>query len=307
VSGSEPKKRSLFVALLVLMRPKQWSKNLLAFAAILFTGEIANVQLLAPVFVIFASLCLASSTIYVVNDLLDVERDRLHPKKRFRPIAAGEVPVPFAIALAPALLLGSLGLALTVNFSAAVLVACYLALHTFYNLGMKHTAVADVFSISLGFVLRAVAGAAAINVGISGWLLFCTGALALMLGFGKRRQEFVIHGEERSKTRESLDQYSLQALDAMVMMSACAAALCYGIYSIESSTAREHPALVLTTVPVFYGVSRYILVVFTQNEGGEPESLLFSDRHILLSVVLFVAMVAVAMMGVPVPFLEART
>jgi 4-hydroxybenzoate polyprenyltransferase len=182
----------------------------------------------------------------------------------------------------------------------------YLALHSTYNLGMKHTAVADVFAISLGFVLRAVVGAAAIDVKISGWLLFCTGALALMLGYGKRRQEFIFQGEERGLTRESLNDYSIMALNALVIMSATAAAISYGIYSIDSHTAQKYPALVLTTLPVFYGISRYILVAFTQDEGGEPESLLFSDRHILLSVVGFIALAALAMSGVHIPFLEAQ-
>jgi 4-hydroxybenzoate polyprenyltransferase len=170
---------------------------------------------------------------------------------------------------------------------------------------MKHTAVADVFAISLGFVLRAIIGAAAIHVTISGWLLFCTGALALMLGYGKRRQEYIMKGEERGLTRESLNQYSLKALDALVTMSATAAGLSYGVYAINSKTAQHYPALVLTALPVIYGISRYILVAFTQDEGGEPESLLFSDRHILLSVVGFIALAALAMSGIKVPFLEA--
>jgi len=302
----EPIKKTGFNPLqaLLLMRPKQWTKNLLVFAAPLFTAGLGDQHKLFPALIAFASLCLASSTIYVINDLLDVERDRQHPKKCKRPIASGAVPVPVAIAMIPVLLIGALALALLASKSAAILVGIYLVLQSTYNLGMKHTAVADVFAISLGFVLRAVVGAAAIDVKISSWLLFCTGALALMLGYGKRRQEFILKGEERGLTRESLNHYSLQALDALVIMSATAAAIAYGIYSINSRTAQHFPAIILTSVPVIYGISRYLLVAFTQDEGGEPESLLFSDRHILLSVVAFIACAAIAMSGFKIPFLE---
>lgn len=297
-------KGGIVLQTLLLLRPKQWTKNLLVFAAPLFTGSISEPTKLTPALLTFASLCLASSMIYVINDLLDIERDRQHPKKRKRPLASGAVPPWLGIALVPVLLGGAVGLAWTVNVATALLVGFYLALHSTYNLGMKHTAVADVFAISLGFVLRAVAGAAAISVTISGWLLFCTGALALMLGYGKRRQEYILKGEERGLTRESLNHYSLSALDGLVLMSATAAALSYGIYAIDSHTAHQYPALVLTTLPVFYGISRYILVAFTQDEGGEPESLLFSDRHILVSVVGFIALAALALSGVKIPFLE---
>jgi len=302
--GATPKARFSILQLLLLMRPKQWSKNLLVFAAPLFTHGLSDPAKLFPACLAFAALCLASSSIYVFNDLLDIERDRKHPKKCKRPLASGSIPTWAAFVLGPLLVIGSLALAWGASASATILVACYLALHSTYNLGMKHTAVADVFAISLGFVLRAVVGAAAIHVTISGWLLFCTGALALMLGYGKRRQEYIAKGEERGLTRESLNHYSLKALDALVTMSATAAGLSYGIYSINSKTAQLAPALVLTTLPVIYGISRYILVVFTQDEGGEPESLLFSDRHILLSVVGFIALAAFAMSGIKIPFLE---
>lgn len=292
--------------LLKLMRPKQWTKNLLVFAAPLFTGGIGRNESLVPALLAFVALCLASSTIYVINDLLDIERDRKHPKKCNRPLASGAVPSGLAIVLIPVLLFGSLGVAYWgANLTTACLIAGYLVLQSTYNFGMKHTAVADVFAISLGFVLRAIVGATAINVTISGWLLFCTGALALMLGYGKRRQEFITQGEERGQTRESLNHYSLQALDGLLLMAATTAAISYGIYAINSKTAQQYPALVLTALPVFYGVSRYILVAFTRDEGGEPESLLFSDRHILLSVVGFVALAAIAMSGFRIPFLEA--
>jgi 4-hydroxybenzoate polyprenyltransferase len=302
---SDPRPGFSPLALLKLFRPKQWSKNLLVFAAPLFTGGVTDPAKFVPALFAFAALCLASSSIYVLNDLIDVERDKQHPKKSKRPIASGMVSKTVAIICIPLLVIGALALAWAASKSATILVLCYLVLQSSYNLRMKHTAVADVFAISLGFVLRAIVGAAAIHVTISGWLLFCTGALALMLGYGKRRQEYILKGEERGLTRESLNQYSVHALDALLTMSATAAGLSYGVYAINSKTAQHYPALVLTALPVIYGISRYILVAFTQDEGGEPESLLFSDRHILLSVVGFVALAAIAMSGIKIPFLEA--
>lgn len=298
--------KSIALQALLLLRPKQWSKNLLVFAAILFTGGFASGEKTTDALLAFVALCFASSAIYVLNDLLDIEKDRLHPKKRNRPLASGAVPPPIAWIFVPTLVLLALGLALLwVNLATAVLVAAYLVLHAVYNLGMKHTAVADVFAISLGFVLRAVVGAAAIDVRISGWLLFCTGSLALMLGYGKRRQEYLANGEDPGLTRKSLNDYSVSALDALLVMSAATAAMSYGIYAINSHTAQQFPALVFTSVPVIYGISRYILVAFTGEESAEPESLLFSDRHILLSVIVFVGLAAFAMSGFQVPFLEA--
>ena len=162
----------------------------------------------------------------------------------------------------------------------------------------------DVFVIATGFIVRAVLGASALVVAISGWFLFCTGALALMLGFAKRRNEFITQGETASSSRESLTHYSKPALDALVVIFATGAAICYGIYTLQSSAAREHPSLILTAPFVFYGITRYVLLVFQQDEGGEPADLLFGDWHIIGSVVCFIAAAALAISGLKLPFLE---
>jgi len=185
-----------------------------------------------------------------------------------------------------------------------VILATYVALQLLYNLGLKRVAVADVFLISLGFILRAALGAGAISVTISSWLLFCTGALALMLGFCKRRSEFILLGDRRTEVRESLGAYSRGALDALVIMFACGAALCYGVYAVQSPTAHKYPALILTSVFVFYGICRYVLIVFGKDEGGEPETLLFKDPHMVFSIVMFIVAAVLAMSGVKVPLLE---
>jgi 4-hydroxybenzoate polyprenyltransferase len=183
-------------------------------------------------------------------------------------------------------------------------VAAYLVLQALYHWGLKAIAVADVFCIASGFVLRAALGAAAISVQISGWLLLCTGALALMVGFGKRRAEYVAMGTDRTRTRAALGQYSERALDALVSTSATGASLCYGVYALESPTAQAHPGLLLTTPFVFYGVCRYLLMVFRGDDTGEPENLFWRDRHLIVTVIGFLVTAGVAMMNLPLPLLE---
>lgn len=297
-------RRPFLLSLILLLRPKQWSKNLLVFAAFIFTGSFSNPDAVRNVLLAFAAICLGSSFIYVLNDVLDVRRDRLHPKKRFRPIASGAIPVPAAAAIGAVCLGASLVLAALVNNSSLAVLGTYLVLQTGYNLGLKRVAIADVFLISIGFILRAALGAAAISVTVSTWLLFCTGALALMLGFSKRRSEFVLLGDRRGEVRESLTAYSRSALDALVIMFACGAGICYGVYAVQSKTAIAHPALILTTVFVYYGICRYVLMVFGRDEGGEPETLLFKDPHMLFSIVMFLVAAVLAMTGMHIPLLE---
>ncbi len=283
-----------------LLRPKQWAKNLLVFAALLFTGNLRDPHLLPLALMAFAAMCLTSSATYVFNDLADAERDRAHPRKKNRPIATGLVGTGLAWGLGLVLLAAGVGIAALINRTSLAVVVGYLLIQAMYNIALKRIPVADVFCIAVGFVLRAVLGAAAVSVPISGWLLFCTGALALMLGFAKRRQEYVSQGSDTA-SRESLAGYTKAALDAMVMVYAGAAILCYGIYCLESPTAKKFPGLVITALFVAYGISRYLWLVFAQNEGEEPETLLFKDVHILLSVILFIAAAAAAMSGLQFP------
>lgn len=301
--GAE-RRAPLAVNLVLLLRPKQWAKNLLVFAAFIFTASFRDPVAIRSVLLAFGAICLASSSIYVLNDLLDVEHDRLHPRKKNRPIANGAVAPPIAFGLAAIAFAGSAALGLLLSRTSMVVLATYVILQVLYNFGLKRVAVADVFLISLGFILRAALGAAAISVTISSWLLFCTGALALMLGFAKRRSEFILLGDRRAEVRESLAAYSRSALDALVIMFACGAALCYGVYAVQSTTAHKYPALILTSVFVFYGICRYVLIVFGKDEGGEPETLLYKDPHIVFSIVMFIATAVLAMSGFKVPLLE---
>ncbi|MDR3687838.1 MAG: decaprenyl-phosphate phosphoribosyltransferase [Fimbriimonas sp.] len=303
-TDDSPRTPSLPVSLLKLLRPKQWAKNLLVFAAILFTAGYHSPQKVVLAFSAFAVMCMAGSGTYVFNDLIDIDRDRHHPTKRYRPLASGSVPKSIAVTLGTALIIGSLAEAFILGKYSLLILCIYLALQVAYNWRLKHIPVADVFCISVGFVLRAAIGAAAIYAGISGWLLFCTGALALMLGFAKRRNEFIIQGENRMSSRISLTGYTKLTLDGFVLISACAASLCYGIYSLDSQTARKYPALILTAPFVFYGILRYVLLVFSRDEGGEPADILFGDNQIIICVVMFVACAALAVSGLRIPLLE---
>lgn len=287
-----------------LLRVKQWSKNLLTFAAWLFSGRYTDSGELRVTLLSFLAMCLASSGTYVFNDIADRERDSRHPKKKNRPIASGAVPVGLAAVIGTLCVCGSLALAMVLNATCFWLVLSYLLIQVAYNLKLKHVSLLDVFIVASGFIIRAVLGASALVVPISGWFLVCTGALALMLGFAKRRNEFVSSGPDAGKVRETLTHYTRPSLDALVIFFAGCSAVFYGTYTLESSTGKAHPALILTVPCVIYGISRYMLLVFNRDEGGEPADLLFGDLHILGSLLLFLIFAYLTMTGtVKLPFL----
>ena len=289
--------------LIRLARPKQWTKNLLVFAALLVTKQYLNPDAVARTLAAFFAIAFVSSATYVINDLLDRERDAFHPKKKHRPLASGRVSTVAALLLAVILAACGLALGFRLGSSDLAVLCTYLTIQVLYNGLLKRVAVADVFVIASGFVLRAVLGAVVIQVQISGWLLFCTGAMALLLGFAKRRSEFINQGEHRLASREALAGYTKVALDAFVLFSAACTAMAYGIYSIESETAKRFPLIIVSTVFVCYGICRYLLIVYKDDEGGEPETLLFTDIHMILTILFFVISVFVATSYTEVPFL----
>ncbi|MFN3683664.1 MAG: decaprenyl-phosphate phosphoribosyltransferase [Fimbriimonadaceae bacterium] len=282
-----------------LARPHHWTKNLLVFAGLLFTGSFRDPASWAASATAFAAMCLISSAFYAWNDVRDADRDRAHPRKRSRPIPSGEVSIGQAVALAAALLVGGLVLAALLRPAAWALLAVYAAIQLAYNAGLKAVPVLDACAVGSGFVIRAALGAAAMGVAVSGWLLLCTGALALLVSFGKRRAEFHSLGDQRSDVRPSLSAYTKESLDGLVTLAASASVLCYGLYAIESHTARSHPGLFLTAPLVAYGVMRYLLLVFQGADGiGEPDLLLLRDRHLVATVALFCILAALAMVDV---------
>jgi 4-hydroxybenzoate polyprenyltransferase len=291
-----------FTDLIKVIRVKQWTKNVFVFAAFIFVKGWTHHGSSLSVLFAFLAMCFASSATYLVNDIYDIEKDRGHPIKKNRPIASGRISIGFASTMAGILFVLSLVLGYFSNVNVIFGLLAYLGLQVVYNLVLRNISVADVACIALGFVIRVVIGAIAISEPVSGWILLCTATLALMLGFGKRRHEFILMGSE-SNSRKSLAEYSLQSLDMLVAISATCAALTYSVYSIESPTARTYPGLILTTPFVIYGIARYIVIVFGSGESGEPESIVLKDKQLITIFIGYGIAAMIALAKLPLPFL----
>ena len=280
-------------ALFKAMRPHQATKNLFVFAAIVFAGKLGDFESLKRVGATFLLFTLVSGGVYLLNDLLDVEADRNHPKKRNRPIASGALPIPLAKAsCALAMILGlSLGFLLSPRLG--IILATYLILQIAYCLRLKHIVLVDVFCIAVGFVLRTVAGGVVILTYISPWLLLCSFQLALFLGFGKRRQELVLLGQGAGSHRKILEEYSLPFLDQIILMVCGMTVVSYSVYSVESVTAKLHPRLWITVPIVIFSIFRYLYQVYQRGMGGEPEEVLRKDRVIQGAIVLWLAAILI--------------
>ena len=263
------------------LRPRQWTKNLLLFAGIVFAAKAGDAERWAEAFAAFAAYCGASSAAYLLNDIRDVNADRQHPVKRLRAIARGDVS-PHAAARLAALLTGGALLVCVVlgPWSLACLVA-FAALQAAYSLGLKHVVLLDVFAIAGLFVLRAVAGAVAVDVPISPWLLVCTGLLALFLALGKRRAELLLVGADATPGRPVLEGYSLALVDQLLSVVAAATIVAYALYTF---TARDSKGLMVTIPFVVFGVFRYLLLLHRRARGEEPENVLLTDAPVLLTV-----------------------
>lgn len=274
-------------------RPRQWIKNLFVLVPLAFArpdGPAAVGRVLA----ILVAFCFAASGLYLQNDIADRDRDRSHPKKRHRPIAAGTLAVSTAKAWSVGLLAAALALGAVAGWKALALLVAYVALTAAYSAGLKHVIVLDVMMIASGFLLRVAAGAFAAGLPPSEWLLVCTGFLALFLGFGKRRQELRVLGTDAAAHRPNLSGYTAALLDQFLVVSTTGAILAFAVYAITSPTGREHPALALGTPFVAYAMLRYLLLIQTTDLAGTPEEVLLSDRPIQIAVALWGLVCAVA-------------
>jgi 4-hydroxybenzoate polyprenyltransferase len=281
----------VLVALLQAMRPHQWIKNTLVFAALLFTVRFTQLPLVVLSLLGFVALCMVSSALYLINDIRDRERDRHHPTKSQRPIASGRLPLSVAWSAAVLLLIGGLGLAFWLRMPFGTVVLTYVLLTNLYTLYLKQFPILDVSVIALGFLLRAISGAVLIEVSISPWLIICTFFLALFLGFAKRRHELVSLGEDAIHHRNTLGDYSTTLLEHLLTMCMVFAIQSYAIYVILSDTAKHHPGLWYTLPVVTYGLFRYFYLVHRYDAGGSPEKLIVSDRHIALSILVWLGIV----------------
>ena len=281
--------------ILTLMRPKQWTKNLIVFAGLIFAHDLFDPYLARTAMAAFVLFCLASSAIYIFNDILDRERDRHHPVKRLRPIAAGRVSVPRAAMWTVLLAVLSVSLSWLVNPALFLVIVAYVALMVLYSLTLKQMVILDVMAVAAGFVLRAVGGAVAIGVYISPWLIVCTILLALFLGLSKRRAEITALDEQAPAHRPLLTEYSTAMLDQMIAVVTASTVVSYCLYTMWPETVHKFGTqnLILTVPFVLYGIFRYLYLVYRRGEGGSPETVLLNDRPLLLTVALWILAVVI--------------
>jgi 4-hydroxybenzoate polyprenyltransferase len=282
--------RSRARAALVALRPRQWTKNLLLFAGLIFAAKLGDVTRWLEALLAFVVYCAASSAAYLVNDVRDAPHDREHPIKRLRPVASGELSARAALVLATALAVLAFGGAAVLGWGSVAFLAAFLVLQAVYTGGLKHVVLIDVLAIAGLFVLRASAGAEAVDVRISPWLLICTGLLALFLALGKRRAELVLVGAEETPGRPVLEGYSLALVDQLVSVVAASTVIAYSLYTF---TARDSKAMMATVPFVLYGVFRYLLLLHRRDLGEEPENVLLTDVPLLLTIAAWAATSAV--------------
>lgn len=276
------------LALLVSLRPRQWVKNLFVFAGVIFSQQLLTPQIW-PALAAFAIFCGLSGAIYLFNDVADADKDRLHPSKRLRPVASGALPRGAAVGFGAVLLAGCLAAAFMLSPAFGLVALCYGALLTSYSVWLKHIVIVDVLTVATGFVLRAVAGAVAVDAEISGWLLICTILIALFLGLGKRRHEYRSLTGHAAAHRPILADYSEGFLDQMISVVTASTVTTYALYTMSPETvAKFHTRLLPLTLPfVLYGIFRYLYLMYRRDLGGNPSDLLVTDRGLLLDVLLW--------------------
>jgi 4-hydroxybenzoate polyprenyltransferase len=270
-------RRSPLRAAIKTGRPQEWIKNLFVFAGLLFSGKFNQPHDVLEATLTFAAFCLVSSAGYYVNDLVDVELDRRHPKKRFRPLAARELSVGAAKAIAPLLALVAVGLAFaTVNWEVGLMVIGYGIIQLSYSLWLKQIVIIDVMTLATVFILRVAAGAVAVDAHASEWLLLCTGMLALFLGFTKRRQEAVSELHEGTNSRPVLEHYSLPFLDQMVAMVTTGTVISYSIYAVNSPLIGSK--MMWTIPPVVYVIFRYLYLIYDRADDRSIAAMVSKDK-----------------------------
>jgi 4-hydroxybenzoate polyprenyltransferase len=276
-------------ALVASLRPRQWTKNLLVFAGLLFSGNLLDPRLVGRSALAFFLFCLLSGGIYLINDVLDAERDRSHPQKRYRPVASGRLSAPVALAVGIGLLLGGSVAGYVLSPSFGVVAVAYAALLSAYSAGLKHLVIVDALVIAAGFVLRAMAGVVVLDLHFSHWFLLCTSLLALFLTFGKRRHELIALEGGAAEHRPILSEYSPQLLDQMIAVVTASTLMAYALYTVAPETqARLGTTLLPLTIPfVLYGIFRYLYLLYRRDLGGNPSEHLLTDRALLLDVALW--------------------
>jgi len=280
-----------FLGLLRTMRPKQWTKNLLfVFPGIIFDGKLFEVEPLFRVFLSFVLLSMISGSVYIINDLADIESDRRHPRKKNRPIPSGQLPIPMARIASVIIPLIALAAALLLSRPLAFILLAYLIMQIMYSLWLKHIVIIDVMTVTAGFVMRVAAGVVVVPVDrFSPWLYACAGLLALFLIIGKRRQELVTLGDKAVDVRPIFKDYNLPLIDEMLRVVTTSTLITYILYTVEApSPLLADTNTALLTVPfVMYGLFRYLYLIHVQGEGSAPDEVLLQDRPLQIALALF--------------------
>jgi 4-hydroxybenzoate polyprenyltransferase len=285
--------RTFLSSYFALMRPRQWTKNLLVFAALIFSIRHANLTMLGQAITGFVLFCLVSSCVYVLNDFVDREKDRMHPEKRNRPLASGALHPQTALAFGMVILGISLLLAFRFQLAFGLVLLLYFCLNVMYSFRLKHVVIIDLLVIAAGFVLRAVGGGLVIGVPLTPWFIICTLLLALFLAIGKRRHELYLLQSDKGAHRKVLEHYSLDLLNQMNAIVTTATIMSYALFTFNSGHTIH---LMWTLIFVLYGIFRYLYLIHIEGKGGKPEKLLLEDKHILLTVVLYAFSVTVILL-----------
>jgi 4-hydroxybenzoate polyprenyltransferase len=289
----------MLLAVIVSLRPRQWVKNLFVFGGLIFGQRLFDPPSVGMAVIAFAVFCGLSGAIYLLNDVADRDKDRLHPDKRLRPIASGRLPVRVALVTAALLIVGGLAVAVWLSRPFAAAAGAYVVLLSAYSARLKHIVIVDVLVVAIGFVLRAAAGALAIGVAISAWLLICTILLALFLALGKRRHEVLTLEGEASRHRPILAEYSAGLLDQMIAVVTASTVTAYALYTMSPETvAKFHTPLLPATLPfVLYGIFRYLYLLYHRQLGGNPSDIVVRDRPLILNTLLWMIVVLLIIYG----------
>ena len=289
-----------FGLLLRSLRPLQWPKNGVLFVGLVFARQYADPAQVLRATAAAVLCCMLSGAVYLVNDLLDVEKDRLHPRKRHRPLASGRLSPAVALVAAVVLAGGALAGSFLLSVPFGLVAGSYVLLQVAYASLLKHAVILDVLALSMGFVIRAAAGAVAVSVPISPWLYVCALLLALFLALGKRRQELVsLTAEDAVGHRPALEQYTVGLLDQLIQVVTTCLVLAYMLYTFSAENLPRNHAMMLTVPFVLYGLFRYLYLVHVRGEGGAPEEVLLRDRGIAICVLLWAASCVVILYTFP--------
>lgn len=284
LSLKKDKSINLLYLLVIQMRPGQWSKNLLVFAALVFSLKSVTIDMIINSIYGFIFFLLVSSCVYILNDFMDREVDRQHPTKRFRPLASGVLNPQLTMVFGGTLLIACIGFSALFSIPFCLLLTLYFIVNVLYSTGLKHVVILDVMIVASGFVLRAIGGAFLINVRITPWFLICIMFLSLFLAISKRRHELILFQESDAVSRKVLQFYTKELLDQMNSIVITATLISYALFTFTSG----RTVYLMWTIPlVFYGIFRYLYLIHVEGKGGEPDKLLFEDKHILITILLY--------------------